>query len=88
MVAKPKSDAVKQELERHEEVLVSALRCIAALHSVPGAAATDRFKALESKCLSSGAMAPKWEAAKLSVAQGGEAAAAGGADSAEAMDTA
>jgi len=59
---------------------------VAALHSVPGAAATERFKAIEAK-LGMPAMAPKWEAAKQSVAQG-EQAAGGGGDTAEAMDTA
>jgi cullin-associated NEDD8-dissociated protein 1 len=80
---KLKADAVKQESDRHEDMLRSALRAVDALARTPGADANARFATLMAKTVQMPPLAPKYAAIAAE-----HAAAAGAAGAADAMDTA
>lgn len=61
LTAKLKSDAVKQEVDRHEEMLRSCLRAVDALHRLPGAEASQPFTAfLKRTVVSNGPLKDKY----------------------------
>jgi cullin-associated NEDD8-dissociated protein 1 len=86
LTAKMKGDAVKQELERNEELVRSALRTIALLlRRLQGAAEDASMQLLLAKTLTVGALAPLWAKAQ---AEAGEAAGEGAATSSvDSMET-
>lgn len=55
---KPKQDAVKQEVDRNEDMIRSALRAIASLNRISGGDCSHKFKNLMSEIAKS---APLWE---------------------------
>ena len=61
ITAKVKSDAVKQEVDRNDELVRSALRAVAALGRVPGAADHASYKQYAAN-LAAGPLAEKWAA--------------------------
>eukprot|EP00051_Salpingoeca_urceolata_P019516 m.285525 g.285525 ORF g.285525 m.285525 type:complete len:1495 (-) comp19434_c6_seq2:106-4590(-) len=61
MTAKLKSNAVKQEVEKSEELKKSALRAVAALQHVPGSDASAKFTSLVKTVQSIPALAAKLE---------------------------
>jgi cullin-associated NEDD8-dissociated protein 1 len=80
---KLKSDAVKQEVDRHEDLLRSALRAVDALARLPDADANARFATLMAKTVQVPPLATKYAAIAAE-----HAAAAGASGSGDAMDTA
>ena len=84
--AKVKADAVKQEVDRNEDMLRACLRAVDALARLPGAAGVGAFTALMESVVNAGPMKERYAAVvrekKLAAGAGG-----GGAGwAAEAMD--
>ncbi|KAI8473659.1 MAG: armadillo-type protein [Monoraphidium minutum] len=88
LTARLKSDAVKQEMDRHEESLRSCLRAVDALDRLPGAAAAARWAAFMQRTSVSAALKDKLAAvrAEREEAQGKGAAARGGRAAGDRMD--
>ncbi|XP_072955523.1 cullin-associated NEDD8-dissociated protein 1 isoform X1 [Typha angustifolia] len=57
---KPKTDAVKQEVDRNEDMIRSALRAIASLSRISGGDCSLQFKALMNKIASTAPLAEKY----------------------------
>ncbi|XP_048426960.1 cullin-associated NEDD8-dissociated protein 1 isoform X3 [Pyrus x bretschneideri] len=57
---KPKQDAVKQEVDRNEDMIRSALRAIASLHRISGGDCSLKFKNLMNEILKSPALGDKY----------------------------
>ena len=74
LAAKLKSDAVKQEIDRNDDLVRSALRAVSALARVPSAAASPGFAAFAA-ALQKGPLAQKYAAVEADAAGG-----AGGAN--------
>jgi cullin-associated NEDD8-dissociated protein 1 len=62
LTAKMKSDAVKQEVDRNEDMLRSCLRAISALSTLPGAAGVQAFKQFMEDKVTGGAMKERYSA--------------------------
>jgi cullin-associated NEDD8-dissociated protein 1 len=60
--AKVKSDAVKQEVDRNEDMLRSCLRCISAINALPGAAGVQAFKQFMDQQVTGGVMKDRYAA--------------------------
>uniref|UniRef100_A0A0E0CG84 Cullin-associated NEDD8-dissociated protein 1 n=1 Tax=Oryza meridionalis TaxID=40149 RepID=A0A0E0CG84_9ORYZ len=61
---KPKGDAVKQEVDRNEDMIRSALRAIAALSRISGNDYSMRFKNLMNKIMASPPLADKYNSVR------------------------
>ncbi|KAB2612217.1 cullin-associated NEDD8-dissociated protein 1-like [Pyrus ussuriensis x Pyrus communis] len=57
---KPKQDAVKQEVDRNEDMIRSALRAIASLHRISGGDCSLKFKNLMNEILKSPSLGDKY----------------------------
>ncbi|KAF6251732.1 armadillo-type protein [Scenedesmus sp. NREL 46B-D3] len=64
LTAKLKSDAVKQEVDRHEELLRSCLRAVDALNRLPGSEASAAFTGFLKRTVMSGPLREKFLAAQ------------------------
>uniref|UniRef100_A0A383VAE3 TATA-binding protein interacting (TIP20) domain-containing protein n=1 Tax=Tetradesmus obliquus TaxID=3088 RepID=A0A383VAE3_TETOB len=64
LTAKLKSDAVKQEVDRHEELLRSCLRAVDALNRLPGSEASAPFTGFLKRTVMSGPLREKFLAAQ------------------------
>ncbi|KAK9816878.1 hypothetical protein WJX72_006469 [[Myrmecia] bisecta] len=74
LTTKLKSDAVKQELDRHEDMVRSCLRAIEALNSIPDVETCVPFKQFMDATVMTGTMAVKYKAivAERAEAEGGD----------------
>jgi cullin-associated NEDD8-dissociated protein 1 len=61
---KPKGDAVKQEVDRNEDMIRSALRAISSLSRISGSDYSIRFKNLMNKIVSTPALAEKYNSVR------------------------
>ncbi|XP_078432582.1 cullin-associated and neddylation dissociated [Wolffia australiana] len=61
---RPKQDAVKQEVDRNEDMIRSALRAISSLNRISGGDCSLKFKTLMQKIMSQSAMAEKYNAVR------------------------
>ncbi|MQM07346.1 hypothetical protein Taro_040192 [Colocasia esculenta] len=61
---KPKQDAVKQEVDRNEDMIRSALRAIASLNRISGGDCSMKFKSLMQKITSHPSLAEKYNAVR------------------------
>ncbi|KAG2656244.1 hypothetical protein PVAP13_1KG070300 [Panicum virgatum] len=61
---KPKGDAVKQEVDRNEDMIRSALRAISSLSRISGSDYSMRFKNLMNKIVSTPALAEKYNSVR------------------------
>ncbi|KAL6629111.1 hypothetical protein ACP70R_028876 [Stipagrostis hirtigluma subsp. patula] len=61
---KPKGDAVKQEVDRNEDMIRSALRAIASLSRISGSDYSIRFKNLMNKILATPTLAEKYSSVR------------------------
>ena len=82
--ARLKSDAVKQEVDRHEDMLNGAARCVAAIECIDDLVCTE-FTEMVTKAQKNAAVAPRIQQARQALADG--SASRAGGDSASAMDT-
>ncbi|KAG8058199.1 hypothetical protein GUJ93_ZPchr0002g24537 [Zizania palustris] len=64
---RPKGDAVKQEVDRNEDMIRSALRAIAALSRISGSDYSMRFKNLMNKIMASPPLADKYNSIDLNL---------------------
>lgn len=62
LTAKVKSDAVKQEVDRNEDMLRSCLRAISAVNTLPSAANVQAFKQFMEEKVTAGAMKERYAA--------------------------
>ncbi|OAY62667.1 Cullin-associated NEDD8-dissociated protein 1 [Ananas comosus] len=61
---KPKTDAVKQEVDRNEDMIRSALRAIASLSRISGGDCSLKFKVLMNNIMSTPALAEKYNSVR------------------------
>jgi len=61
---KPKGDAVKQEVDRNEDMIRSTLRAISSLSRISGSDYSMRFKNLMNKIVSTPALAEKYNSVR------------------------
>ncbi|KAI4988162.1 hypothetical protein ZWY2020_029792, partial [Hordeum vulgare] len=64
IVHRPKGDAVKQEIDRNEDMIRSALRAIAALSRISGSDYSMKFKNLMNKITSTSSLAEKYNSVR------------------------
>ncbi|VAI27270.1 unnamed protein product [Triticum turgidum subsp. durum] len=65
IVHRPKGDAVKQEIDRNEDMIRSALRAIAALSRISGSDYSMKFKNLMNKITATPSLAEKYNSTRL-----------------------
>lgn len=90
LTAKVKSDAVKQEVDRNEDMLRSCLRAISAVNTLPAAANVQAFKQFIEERVTNGAMKERYAAilAEKRQAEGRGGVNGGGAGGANGPDDA
>jgi len=90
LTAKVKSDAVKQEVDRNEDMLRSCLRAINVVNTLPGAANVQAFKQFMDEKVTTGPMKERYAAIlaekRQAEGRGGVNAGVGGAGGLDAME--
>jgi len=65
VLAKPKEGAVKQDIEKHDELIRSCLRAIVYVSRIPNAESSQKFSEFMKTSVRTGEVADKWNSVKI-----------------------